>query len=49
MKWRVRRLGRIQREEYISFLREAYKEDFIFGSQKYFGAWYDSPKIKVWQ
>lgn len=49
MKWRVRKLGRIQREEYISFLREAYKEDFIFGSQKYFGTWYDSPKIKEWQ
>jgi hypothetical protein len=39
MKWKVRKLGRIQKDEYIQFLREAYKEDFIFGSHRYYGHW----------
>lgn len=49
MKWKVKKMGRIQREEYISFLREAYKEDFIFGSQKYYGNWAEATKIREWQ
>jgi hypothetical protein len=48
MQWRVRKMGRIQKEEYIQFLREAYKEDFIFGASRYFGSWPAAPEIKEW-
>lgn len=48
MKWKVKKFGRIQRDEYINFLREAYKEDFIFGSHKYYGTWMDVQSIKDW-
>jgi len=41
MKWKVKKEGRIQKEEYIQFLREAYKEDYIFDDSRYYGSWSD--------
>ena len=46
MKWKIKKLGRIQKEEYLHFLREAYKEDFIFGAHKYYGYWPEVQPIK---
>jgi len=48
MKWKVKKLGRIQISEYIQFLREAYKEDFVFGSSRYYGYWTETEDIKEW-
>lgn len=48
MKWRVKKLGRIQRSEYIQFLREAYKEDFVFGTTRYNGIWSEVDGIREW-
>lgn len=48
MKWKVRKFGRIQKEEYLHFLREAYKEDYVFGSNRYYGSWPDLQEIKEW-
>lgn len=48
MKWKITKHGRVQKEDYIFFLREAYKEDFIFGSNKYGGSWSDIESLKKW-
>lgn len=48
MKWKMRRFGRIQKEEYLHFLREAYKEDYVFGANRYYGSWPELQEIKEW-
>lgn len=48
MKWRVQKLGRIQKQQYLQFLREAYKEDYVYGSNRYSGIWADVPEMKEW-